>query len=68
MSDSTRVERDANFATGGFWVLRVMLGLLTVIDVSTVPKRDEFKEAIALVFRTADGGLQRPAHAVSAIS
>ena len=45
-----RIEPYANFGTGEVWVSRVMLGLLTVVDATTVPKRDEVKEAIAVVF------------------
>jgi hypothetical protein len=45
-----RIELYANFGTGEVWVSRVMLGLLAVVDASTVPNRDEVKEAIGLVF------------------
>jgi hypothetical protein len=46
-----RIEPYANFGTGEVWVSRVMLGLLTVVDATTVPNRDEVKEAIAVVSR-----------------
>lgn len=45
-----RIEPYANFGTGEVWVSRVMLGLPTVVDATTVPNRDEVKEAIAVVF------------------
>jgi hypothetical protein len=45
-----RIEPYANFGTGEVWVSRVMLGLLAVVDATTVPNRDEVKEAIGAVF------------------
>ncbi len=45
-----RIERYANFGTGEAWVSRVMLGLLTVLDATTVANRDEVKEGLGVVF------------------
>lgn len=50
MSDPLRIEPYANFGTGEIWVSRVMLGLLTVLDATTVSNRDDVKEGIASVF------------------
>jgi len=51
MSEPMRIERYANFGTGEAWVSRVMLGLLNVLDVTTVPNRDEVKEGLGVVFQ-----------------
>jgi len=44
-----RVERYADFGTGEPWVARVMIGLSTIVDTTTLANRDEIKLAIANV-------------------
>jgi hypothetical protein len=45
-----RVEHLANFGTGEAWVARIMLGLSTIVDATTLANRAEIKQAIGLVF------------------
>jgi hypothetical protein len=45
-----RVERYADFGTGEPWVARVMIGLSTIVDTTTLANRDEIKLAIANVY------------------
>lgn len=49
MSDY-KVEHYANFGTSEPWVARVMLGLLTIVDATTLANREEIKHAIAFVY------------------
>jgi hypothetical protein len=50
MSDF-KVEHLANFGTGEPWVTRLMVDLPAIVDVTTLEKRDQVKEAFAASFR-----------------
>jgi hypothetical protein len=45
-----RVEHYANFGTGEPWVARLMFGLATVVDVTTLANREEIRQALASVY------------------